>query len=78
MAGPLGPAEGQPVCLSAVVGVGKSCHHAGLQFPHSSRWEEDCNSCRCVDGKVDCTKVKDTLAGRSIALWEGRGDSVTS
>eukprot|EP00066_Takifugu_rubripes_P021314 XP_011610580.1 PREDICTED: protein jagged-2 isoform X2 [Takifugu rubripes] len=43
------------------VGVGKSCHHAGLQFPHSSRWEEECNSCRCIDGKADCTKV---LCGR--------------
>uniref|UniRef100_H2UBB8 Delta-like protein n=1 Tax=Takifugu rubripes TaxID=31033 RepID=H2UBB8_TAKRU len=41
--------------------VGKSCHHAGLQFPHSSRWEEECNSCRCIDGKADCTKV---LCGR--------------
>ncbi|XP_075893635.1 protein jagged-2b isoform X2 [Nelusetta ayraudi] len=39
------------------VGVGKTCHYSGLQFPHGSRWEEECNSCRCTDGKVECTKV---------------------
>lgn len=44
-------------CLSLVVGIGKSCHYAGLQFPHSSRWEEECNSCHCINGKVECTKV---------------------
>lgn len=43
--------------LSLVVGIGKSCHYAGLQFPHSSRWEEECNSCHCINGKVECTKV---------------------
>uniref|UniRef100_H3CF43 Jagged canonical Notch ligand 2b n=1 Tax=Tetraodon nigroviridis TaxID=99883 RepID=H3CF43_TETNG len=52
------------------VGVGKSCHHAGLQFPHSSRWEEECNSCRCLDGKVDCTKV---LCGRRPCLLRPPG-----
>uniref|UniRef100_A0A671W0Y9 Delta-like protein n=1 Tax=Sparus aurata TaxID=8175 RepID=A0A671W0Y9_SPAAU len=41
--------------------IGKSCHYAGLQFPHSSRWEEECNSCHCINGKVECTKV---LCGR--------------
>lgn len=51
--------EGHCLLLAAVVGVGKSCHHAGLQFPHSSRWEEECNSCRCLDGAVACTKVED-------------------
>ncbi|XP_053736092.1 protein jagged-2b isoform X1 [Synchiropus splendidus] len=39
------------------VGVGRSCHYTGLQFPHGSRWEEDCNNCQCSDGRVDCTKV---------------------
>lgn len=56
--GPLVGSEGHPLRLPSVIGVGKSCHRAGLQFPHSSRWEEECNSCRCVDGKVDCTKVE--------------------
>lgn len=45
------------LCLCAVIGVGKACRYAGLQFPHGSRWEEECNNCRCTNGKVDCTKV---------------------
>uniref|UniRef100_A0A3Q3XCW7 Delta-like protein n=1 Tax=Mola mola TaxID=94237 RepID=A0A3Q3XCW7_MOLML len=47
--------------VTAFIGIGKACHYAGLQFPHGSRWEEECNSCRCTDGKVECTKV---LCGR--------------
>ncbi|KAM9703574.1 protein jagged-2b isoform 1-T1 [Menidia menidia] len=43
------------------IGIGKVCHYAGLQFPHGSTWEEECNSCRCISGKVQCTKV---LCGR--------------
>uniref|UniRef100_A0A3B4AHI0 Delta-like protein n=1 Tax=Periophthalmus magnuspinnatus TaxID=409849 RepID=A0A3B4AHI0_9GOBI len=39
------------------IGIGKTCHYAGLQFPHGSRWEEECNSCHCFNGKVACTKV---------------------
>uniref|UniRef100_A0A673CV30 Delta-like protein n=1 Tax=Sphaeramia orbicularis TaxID=375764 RepID=A0A673CV30_9TELE len=39
------------------IGVGKTCHYAGLHFPHGSHWEEECNSCHCINGKVDCTKV---------------------
>lgn len=51
----------RPFCLFLVVGVGKTCHYSGLQFPHSSRWEEECNSCHCADGKVECTKVKQAV-----------------
>ncbi|XP_034384273.1 protein jagged-2b [Cyclopterus lumpus] len=43
------------------IGIGRTCHYAGLQFPHGSHWEEECNSCHCINGKVDCTKV---LCGR--------------
>ncbi|KAG7461310.1 hypothetical protein MATL_G00208710 [Megalops atlanticus] len=39
------------------VGIGKACRYAGLQFPHGTRWEEDCNACQCFNGKVGCTKV---------------------
>uniref|UniRef100_G3NXB9 Delta-like protein n=1 Tax=Gasterosteus aculeatus aculeatus TaxID=481459 RepID=G3NXB9_GASAC len=35
---------------------GRTCHYAGLQFPHGSQWEEECNSCHCINGKADCTK----------------------
>lgn len=43
--------------VSVVIGTGKTCHYAGLQYPHGSSWDEECNSCQCIDGKVDCTKV---------------------
>lgn len=39
------------------IGVGESCLHSGLQFPHGEHWDEDCNSCHCVDGTVRCSKV---------------------
>lgn len=44
-----------------VIGIGKTCHYTGLQFPHGSRWEEDCNTCQCINGKVECTKVNITF-----------------
>uniref|UniRef100_A0A7N8X194 Delta-like protein n=1 Tax=Mastacembelus armatus TaxID=205130 RepID=A0A7N8X194_9TELE len=47
-----------------------TCHYAGLQFPHGSRWEEECNSCHCINGKVDCTKV---LCGRRPCLLSASG-----
>ncbi|XP_032382115.1 protein jagged-2 isoform X1 [Etheostoma spectabile] len=40
------------------IGLGKPCRHAGLQFPHGSRWEEECNACQCVNGYVGCSKVR--------------------
>lgn len=43
---------------SPVIGLGKSCRHAGLQFPHGSRWDEECNACQCVNGNVHCSKVR--------------------
>lgn len=69
--------EGHSLLLCAVVGVGKSCRHTGLQFPHSSRWEEECNSCRCIDGKVDCTKVKELVVNlkKKKSLFHGHGCS---
>ncbi|XP_014906763.1 protein jagged-2b isoform X1 [Poecilia latipinna] len=43
------------------IGIGRTCLYAGLQFPHGSHWEEECNNCHCIDGRVRCTKV---LCGR--------------
>ncbi|XP_013870854.1 protein jagged-2b [Austrofundulus limnaeus] len=43
------------------IGVGKPCHYTGLQFPHGGHWEEECNNCHCLNGRVSCTKV---LCGR--------------
>uniref|UniRef100_A0A4W6FR58 Delta-like protein n=1 Tax=Lates calcarifer TaxID=8187 RepID=A0A4W6FR58_LATCA len=50
--------------------IGKTCHYAGLQFPHGSRWEEECNNCHCINGKVDCTKV---LCGRRPCQLQSAG-----
>ncbi|XP_040016603.2 protein jagged-2b isoform X3 [Gasterosteus aculeatus] len=47
------------------IGFGRTCHYAGLQFPHGSQWEEECNSCHCINGKADCTKV---LCGRRSCM----------
>uniref|UniRef100_A0A8D1NRF2 Delta-like protein n=1 Tax=Sus scrofa TaxID=9823 RepID=A0A8D1NRF2_PIG len=52
---------------------GRSCWSQGVPFPHGSSWVEDCNSCRCLDGRRDCSKVwcgrkPCLLAGRSAAL----------
>uniref|UniRef100_A0A674CXL6 Delta-like protein n=1 Tax=Salmo trutta TaxID=8032 RepID=A0A674CXL6_SALTR len=38
--------------------IGKACRYSGLQFPHGSRWEEECNTCQCVNGSVRCSKVQ--------------------
>uniref|UniRef100_A0A3B3VLV2 Protein jagged-2-like n=1 Tax=Poecilia latipinna TaxID=48699 RepID=A0A3B3VLV2_9TELE len=51
------PGQAGPQCQQ-FTGLGKSCRHAGLQYPHSSHWEEDCNACQCVNGEVHCSKVK--------------------
>ncbi|XP_053136581.1 protein jagged-2 isoform X1 [Hemicordylus capensis] len=40
-----------------VIGFGKSCWLKGTSFPHGSRWDQECNNCHCVDGRIDCTKV---------------------
>nr|XP_057947305.1 protein jagged-2-like isoform X2 [Doryrhamphus excisus] len=58
------PGHAGPRCQE-FVGLGKPCHHAGLQFPHGGRWDDDCNTCQCVDGLVHCSKV---LCGRRPCL----------
>lgn len=45
------------VSLPLVIGIGKPCWLKGMTFPHGSRWEQECNSCHCLDGRIDCTKV---------------------
>uniref|UniRef100_A0A4W5PDP5 Delta-like protein n=1 Tax=Hucho hucho TaxID=62062 RepID=A0A4W5PDP5_9TELE len=52
---PLGRAG--PRCQE-FIGIGKACRYSGLQFPHGSRWEEECNTCQCVNGSVRCSKVQ--------------------
>ncbi|KAM4625520.1 protein jagged-2-like isoform 2-T2 [Polymixia lowei] len=51
------PGRAGPHCQE-VIGIGKACRHSGLQFPHGSRWEEECNGCQCVNGHIRCSKVR--------------------
>ncbi|XP_039598298.1 protein jagged-2b isoform X2 [Polypterus senegalus] len=48
-----------------VVETGKPCWYAGLHFLHGSWWEQECNTCKCANGNVACTKV---LCGRKPCL----------
>lgn len=43
--------------LPTVVILRRPCWSRGVSFPHGSSWTEDCNSCRCLDGHRDCSKV---------------------
>ncbi|MGH0123878.1 UNVERIFIED_CONTAM: hypothetical protein FKN15_056081, partial [Acipenser sinensis] len=52
-----------------IIGIGKPCRYAGLQFPHGSRWEQECNTCQCFAGNIACTKV---LCGRKPCLLQKR------
>uniref|UniRef100_A0A674E159 Delta-like protein n=1 Tax=Salmo trutta TaxID=8032 RepID=A0A674E159_SALTR len=64
---PLGRAG--PHCQE-FIGIGKACRYSGLQFPHGSRWEEECNTCQCVNGIVRCSKVR---CGRRPCLLQRGG-----
>uniref|UniRef100_A0A8C7SJJ5 Delta-like protein n=1 Tax=Oncorhynchus mykiss TaxID=8022 RepID=A0A8C7SJJ5_ONCMY len=64
---PLGRAG--PHCQE-LIGIGKACRYSGLQFPHGSRWEEECNTCQCVNGIVRCSKVR---CGRRPCLLQRGG-----
>ncbi|MBN3285623.1 JAG1B protein, partial [Polyodon spathula] len=37
--------------------TGRPCIAEGRVTSDGSRWEEDCNTCQCLNGKVTCTKV---------------------
>lgn len=50
------PGRTGPRCQD-VIWFRRSCWSRGMSFPHGSSWLEDCNSCRCLDGHRDCSKV---------------------
>ncbi|KAL7992717.1 hypothetical protein Chor_016973 [Crotalus horridus] len=54
-----------------VIRSGKSCWFKGKSFPHRSKWDQECNSCHCLDGHVDCTKV---WCGKKSCLLTKHGD----
>ncbi|KAE8586907.1 hypothetical protein XENTR_v10021796 [Xenopus tropicalis] len=54
-----------------VIGLGRSCWLKGMQYPHGGKWVEECNSCYCLDGGVECTK---TWCGPKPCLLEHSKD----
>ncbi|XP_055274642.1 protein jagged-2 isoform X1 [Moschus berezovskii] len=61
-------------CQDVIV-FGRSCWSQGVPFPHGSSWVEDCNSCRCLDGHRDCSKV---WCGQRPCLLAGRPDALST
>nr|XP_046232815.1 protein jagged-1b-like isoform X4 [Scatophagus argus] len=47
------PGRVGPRCQEA---SGRPCEVGGLLAPDGSRWDEDCNRCRCHNGRIGCTK----------------------
>ncbi|XP_060685477.1 protein jagged-2b isoform X1 [Hemiscyllium ocellatum] len=52
-----------------VIGFGKSCFISGQYHPHGIRWEQECNTCQCLNGNVNCTKV---WCGQKSCLLQDR------
>nr|XP_033808556.1 protein jagged-2 isoform X1 [Geotrypetes seraphini] len=50
------PGRAGPRCQE-VIDIGKPCWLKGMQFPHGSKWDQECNTCHCLNGSADCTKV---------------------
>ncbi|KAM5338828.1 protein jagged-2 isoform 2-T2 [Glossophaga mutica] len=67
------PGRAGPRCQEVVV-FGRPCWSRGVPFPHGSSWVEDCNSCRCLDGRRDCSKV---WCGRKPCLLVSRPDALS-
>ncbi|ELK37514.1 Protein jagged-2 [Myotis davidii] len=63
-----------PECKEVIV-LGRSCWSQGVPFPHGSSWVEDCNSCRCLDGRRDCSKV---WCGRKPCLLASRPNTLSA
>ncbi|XP_008314690.1 LOW QUALITY PROTEIN: protein jagged-1a [Cynoglossus semilaevis] len=47
------PGKSGPRCQEA---AGRRCSVRGRIFTDGSRWDKGCNSCRCHNGRVSCTK----------------------
>ncbi|XP_026976581.1 protein jagged-2 isoform X2 [Sagmatias obliquidens] len=68
------PGRAGPRCQEVTV-FGRSCWSQGVPFPHGGSWVEDCNSCRCLDGRRACSKV---WCGRKPCLLAGRPDALST
>ncbi|XP_062901478.1 protein jagged-2-like isoform X1 [Mobula hypostoma] len=52
-----------------VIGFGKSCFTSGQYHPHGLRWDQECNTCQCMNGNINCTKV---WCGQKSCLLQDR------
>ncbi|KAK2104900.1 Protein jagged-2 [Saguinus oedipus] len=68
------PGRAGPRCQE-VIGFGRSCWSQGTPFPHGSSWVEECNSCRCLDGRRDCSKV---WCGWKPCLLSGQPEALSA
>ncbi|XP_073484368.1 protein jagged-1 [Aquarana catesbeiana] len=48
------PGHSGPKCQEV---TGKSCLINGHATPDGAKWDDDCNACQCLNGKVACSKV---------------------
>uniref|UniRef100_A0A8C6SWK4 Delta-like protein n=1 Tax=Neogobius melanostomus TaxID=47308 RepID=A0A8C6SWK4_9GOBI len=63
-------------CLCPTDRTGPHCHeetrqpctHNGHMTPDGVKWDEDCNTCRCSNGKVVCTKVSGRQGARRLSF----------
>ncbi|KAH0621871.1 hypothetical protein JD844_023572 [Phrynosoma platyrhinos] len=51
---------------------GRPCIASGHIIPDGSKWDDECNACQCVNGKVTCSKV---WCGPKPCLISGKGHS---
>ncbi|KAG8514465.1 Protein jagged-2 [Galemys pyrenaicus] len=68
------PGRTGPRCQEVLV-FGRPCWSRGVPLPHGSAWVEDCNSCRCLDGHRDCSKV---WCGRKPCLLSSRASAASA
>lgn len=45
-----------PFNLSSV--TGRPCITSVRVMPDGAKWDDDCNTCQCLNGKVTCSKVQ--------------------
>uniref|UniRef100_A0A8C9ELG0 Delta-like protein n=1 Tax=Pavo cristatus TaxID=9049 RepID=A0A8C9ELG0_PAVCR len=54
------PGRSGPGCQEGTVGyriTGRPCFTSIRVMPDGAKWDDDCNTCQCLNGKVTCSKV---------------------
>ncbi|XP_068931510.1 protein jagged-1 [Petaurus breviceps papuanus] len=61
------PGHSGPKCQEV---TGRPCITTGRVVPDGAKWDDDCNACQCLNGKVACSKV---WCGPRPCLIHGKG-----